>query len=265
MNNKYKITKKDLLRTAFRHFIGVGTFNYDTGIASSLVWEMFPVLRKIYSNDDDLIASLNNHFKYYNCNPWLSPLITGATLAMEEKDGTDSLEAVQSLKTGLMGPLSGIGDTIIWVMMPTIFGSIAGSMGKQGNPLGMWLFLLVYFMFFLLRPYVYILGYNSGTSLIDKLGNKMEAFTDSISVLGIMVIGSIVSSTVSIKTGWVFSNGGVKISLQSILDKICPSLLPAVLVATLYVLLKKKVKMSALIILVILVSMLGAAIGLFTV
>ncbi|MEB3364250.1 PTS system mannose/fructose/sorbose family transporter subunit IID [Lactobacillus sp. R2/2] len=130
----HKLTKKDILRTALRHYLGVTTFNYDTGIAPTIVWELFPALRKIYANDDDLVLSLDNHFRYYNCNPWLSPLITGATLAMEEKDGVKSIEAVQNLKTGLMGPLSGIGDTIIWVMMPTIFGAIAGSMGKKATP-----------------------------------------------------------------------------------------------------------------------------------
>lgn len=263
MNNIKKLTKKDILKTAFRHFLGVTTFNYDTGIAPTIVWELFPVLRKIYSNDDDLVLSLDNHFRYYNCNPWLSPLITGATLAMEEKDGVKSIEAVQNLKTGLMGPLSGIGDTIIWVMLPTLFGAIAGSMGKNGNPLGMWLFLAVFLVCFFLRPYLYFVGYQTGTNLLSKLGQKLDAFTDAVSVLGIMVIGSIVSSTVNVQTGWTFQTGGVKISLQSILDQICPSLLPAILVFVLYYMLKKKVKMATLILAVIVLAMVGAAIGLF--
>ncbi len=262
-DTKNIITKHDLLRASLRHYLGVSTFNYDTGIASAIVWELYPALRKIYKNDDELVASLDNHFKYYNCNPWLSPIITGATLAMEEKSGNKVLNAVQNIKTGLMGPLSGIGDSIIWVMMPTILGAIAGSMGKVGNPIGMWIFLGIYVLCFLLRPYMYLLGYRSGTALVSSLGSKLNAFTDAVSILGITVIGAIVASTVTIKVGWKFANSGVTISAQNILDQICPAVLPAIVTYVLYKLLKKKVKMSWLIVGIIIFSMLGAAIGLF--
>ncbi|MDN6162257.1 MAG: PTS system mannose/fructose/sorbose family transporter subunit IID, partial [Atopostipes sp.] len=232
--------------------------------ASALVWEMYPALRKIYKDDNQLVQSLNTHFKYYNCMPWLSPLITGATLAMEEKDGEKSLEAVQGLKAGLMGPLSGIGDTVVWVMLPTILGAIAASMGQQGNPIGMWLFALIYFSFFILRFSMYFIGYKSGANLVTSLGSKLSAFTDAVSVLGITVIGSIIATTIEANVGWTFQNSGVEVNLQEILDEISPSLLPAVLVAILYYLLKKKqVKMFKLILLVIAIAMAGAAIGLF--
>lgn len=47
-------------------------------------------------------------------------MILGATLAMEERDGIKSKDAVQALKTSLMGPFAGVGDTIIWILLPTI-------------------------------------------------------------------------------------------------------------------------------------------------
>ncbi|AXX65412.1 PTS system mannose/fructose/sorbose family transporter subunit IID [Bombilactobacillus bombi] len=259
-----KLNKRDLIKTALRHYIGVSTYNYDTGTASGLVWEMFPALRKIYKKDDDLVQSLNNHFKFYNCNPWLSPLITGATLAMEEKNGIQSLEAVQNLKVGLMGPLSGIGDTIIWVMIPTILGAIAGSMGQKGDPTGLFLFLFLWLLMSFTRPYLYIIGYKSGTNLISNLGDSLKSFTDAISILGITVIGSIISTTVKVNVGWQFVRSGVKVNLQDILNKLCPSLLPAIVVLILYLLLKnKKAKMGWLIVGIIIISMAGAAVGLF--
>lgn len=260
-----KISKKDLWKVTLRHYFMNSTYNYNTGQASGVAYELYPALRKIYKNDNDLQKSLDNHFKYYNCNPWLSALITGSTLAMEEKDGLNSLEAVQNLKVSLMGPFSGVGDTIIWVMLPTILGAIAGSMGKQGNPFGMYIFLLTYFVLFILRSYLYFIGYNSGTKLITGLGDKLSAFTDAISVLGLTVVGAIIPTTINFKVALKFSQAGVKLSGQSVLNQLMPALLPVLLVTLLYWLLKKGRKMTTLIWVVIAIAMVGAAFGIFTV
>lgn len=50
--------------------------------------------------------------------------------------GNKDKEIVQNIKTSLMGPLSGVGDTIFWVLVPTIIGSIAGYMALENNPTG---------------------------------------------------------------------------------------------------------------------------------
>ena len=79
--------------------------------------------------------ALNNHFNYFNSTTVMSSMILGATLAVEEKDGIAAKDTVQSLKTSLMGPFAGVGDTLVWVLWPTIIGSISGYMAQQGNPL----------------------------------------------------------------------------------------------------------------------------------
>ena len=50
-------------------------------------------------------------------------IVLGATLALEDKEGITSLDAVQNIKVSLMGPLAGIGDTLFWTLLPTIMGS----------------------------------------------------------------------------------------------------------------------------------------------
>ena len=79
--------------------------------------------------------ALNNHFNYFNSTTVMSSMILGATLAVEEKDGIAAKDTVQSLKTSLVGPFAGVGDTLVWVLWPTIIGSISGYMAQQGNPL----------------------------------------------------------------------------------------------------------------------------------
>lgn len=44
--------------------------------------------------------------------PYFHGLLLGAGLAMEDKDGLEVIDAVQSLKVALMGPLVGVGDSL---------------------------------------------------------------------------------------------------------------------------------------------------------
>lgn len=70
----------------------------------------------MYPKDADYKKSLNNHFNYFNTTTWMANILIGASLAMEEQDGIQAIDTVQNFKTRLMGPLAGIGDTLIWVL-----------------------------------------------------------------------------------------------------------------------------------------------------
>ena len=43
----------------------------------------------------------------------MAPFVIGADLAIEESQGVNSLPTVTGIKTSLMGPLAGIGDTLL--------------------------------------------------------------------------------------------------------------------------------------------------------
>lgn len=109
--NNYKVTKKDLRKAAWRwNWMTVNLFNYETQEGPAVAWSLAPVLRKIYKNDDEYKAALENHFKYFNTTPTMANLVLGAVVAMEEKDGIKAKDTVQSFKTSMMGPLAGIGE-----------------------------------------------------------------------------------------------------------------------------------------------------------
>ena len=127
----YKVTKKDLRNANWRWLMSVCTFNYQTQQGASVAYALSPVLRKIYTNDEDYKQALNNHFRYYNTQPWLAAIILGACVAMEERDGLAAADAVQDLKIGTMGPLAGVGDSLLMTMIPTIMGSIAAYMAIE--------------------------------------------------------------------------------------------------------------------------------------
>ena len=243
MSNRTPVlTKKDLRRCALRSWINVNLFNYETQLGGAVVFAEAKALRKIYPDDDDYQKAMLNQFKYYNTMPYFHGLLLGAGLAMEDKDGLEALDAVQSLKVGLMGPLAGVGDSLGWILLPTIFGSIAGYMGTQGNPIGLIIWCVLYVMFYIWRLSWWNYGYKLGASFISAIGSKLNAFTESASILGLFVVGAMIQT--------------------DILDAILPCMLPLALTVVIYRLLKKGVKLTYIILGLLVIGCIGAATGL---
>ena len=197
----------------------------------------------------------------------MANILLGASVAMEEEDGVKALDTVQNFKTGMMGPLAGIGDTLIWVLYPTIMGSIAAYMGLEGNPTGAIIWLLLNLVFFVFRIKLFHLGYDSGLKLITKLGDKLSVFTEAASIMGLTVIGALIPSVVKITVGLVYKSGKVKLAIQSgILDQIMPALLPVGLTFLVYKLLaSKKLSVIQVIFLIIVVALICSFFGILSV
>ncbi|MBN7273797.1 PTS fructose transporter subunit IID [Ligilactobacillus pobuzihii] len=258
------LTRKDVNKAAFRYmFMACNDFNYENQQGPAVAYGLEKALRKIYPDDEEYKMSMNNHFNYFNTTTWMANILLGASLAMEEKDGANSIEAVQNFKTGMMGPLAGIGDTLVWVLYPTIIGSISAYMGLEGNPTGaiIWLLLNIFFLFF--RFKLFHIGYDSGLKLVTTLGSKISVFTEAASIMGLTVVGALVPSVVKMNVALTFQTGKVKMGIQKeVLDQIMPALLPVALTFIVYKLIASK-KMTviqiifALIILSLVLSFFG--------
>lgn len=86
--------------------------------------------------------------------------------------------------------------------------------------------------------------------------------TEAASVLGLTVVGSLIASVISVSTPLKFTFGEVSMKIQPMLDKILPTLIPVMITAAAYYLLsKKKISMTILILLVIVFAMVMAAFG----
>ena len=261
---KEKITWKDRHHAILRWMcMGSALFNYETQQGPSVAWSLSKLERKIYPNDDEYIEAMDNHFQYFNTTTAMANIILGATDAMEEKDGIKSKAAVQALKTSLMGPFAGVGDTIIWILLPTVMGSIAGYMALQGNPIGAIIWILIGMLLFWIRIKLFDLGYNSGVKLVTELGDKLTLFTDAVSVMGLTVVGTLAATVVKVYTPLKFTTGKVTMSLQTgIFDKIMPALLPVLLTYMVYKMLDKKFwTPTKIILLLIVISLVGAFFG----
>lgn len=258
------LTKKDINKAAFRYmFMACNDFNYENQQGPAVAYGLEKALRKIYPDDEDYKKSMNNHFNYFNTTTWMANILLGASLAMEEKDGIKSIDAVQNFKTGMMGPLAGIGDTLIWVLYPTIIGSISAYMGLEGNPTGaiIWLLLNIFFLFF--RFKLFNLGYDSGLKLVTTLGDKISVFTEAASIMGLTVVGALIPSVVKMNVALTFQTGKVKMGIQKeVLDQIMPALLPVALTYIVYKLIaSKKMTVIQIIFALIILSLVLAFFG----
>lgn len=259
-----KLTKKDHLNTALRWtFIGSNTVNFGTLQGAGYAWAIADTLRKLYPDDEDYKKAMEVEFEYFNTTPYMAPAVLGADVAIQEREGLKSLDAVRSVKTSLMGPLAGMGDSILWVLFPTIMGSISGYMALEGNPLGALIWIALNLLLVLFRIKLYDLGYKSGVRLITDLSSRLQLFTESASIIGLTVVGSMIAASVKLYTPLEFAFNEVKIGLQSeIFDKIAPSLLSILLVGFVYWLMeKKKLGFLQMILILLVISLAGAYFG----
>ena len=259
------LTEDDLRICSHRMWLmDTVSFSYATQNAPTCMYASYYALRKIYGADEDGFhtAILNQLDCVFNTTPPVGGLLLGAGLAIEDTGHLDALEAENNLKVGLMGPLAGVGDVIVWVLPLTILGSIAGYMALEGNPVGILLWLAVWLAFLVWRLQNYVQGYKMGVSIITTMADKINVLTEAAAILGLMVVGSLIYSSVSITTPLAFTYGAVTLSLQEgVLDQIFPNLLAVLCALGVYKLIKKGVKLNHLIIAIIVISCVCAALG----
>ncbi len=236
-------------------FTNSTAWNYEKYQGLGYASSMMPALKEIYKDDPEgMHEAVRNHMQFFNSNATMTPLIMGATLAMEEELPGESTEAIAGLKTGLMGAMAGIGDTLFNVLPATIFGAIASYMALQGNPFGVFLFMGYFIAKNFVAYYFMNVGYREGTKLVTTLGDKLKNLTTAANALGIMVVGGLIPSVVRAKVSYEFTTGDLVVSLQDNLDMIMPGLVPLIVVALTYWMLGRKNLNSTRVIFVLLIA-----------
>lgn len=123
---KVEITKKDIDRAWFRWVTrSQAGWNYETMQGLGYCCTMLPFLKKVYKDPKELQDMVRLHSQYYNTNVTTGGFVIGADMAVEAEQGYKAKDLIPGLKTGLMGPLAGVGDTFFSVTINTILGSIA--------------------------------------------------------------------------------------------------------------------------------------------
>lgn len=156
-----------------------------------------------------------------------------------------------------MGPLSGIGDSIFWGTLRPLAAGIACSLALAGNAFAPILFLLLFNVFNVACRYFGLFkGYEMGTSFLTKLeksGALQKVFV-AAGIIGLLVIGAMSASMVSVKLALAIGSGDSAILLNDVINGIMPKMLPLLVTLLLYKLIRKGYKVNTLLLGIIVVS-----------
>ena len=248
-----KFTKQELHKIHFRWIwqsqIG---WNYERMQGLGYLSTVLPMIEKLYGDNPELKdKALKVHSQFFNTQPAMGDMILGIDVAIEEQNPTAvGIETAAAVKTALMGPFAGIGDTIFGMITGAVFGSIAASMAVEGSPIGIAIWTLWYVaVLFLIRPRLFDLGYTQGIKLVTSLSGQMNALTEAASVLGLTVVGAMIATmvkfplaTITVKIGTDADGSDLlkEFPLMTYANSIMPALFPALLAALCYWLLGQK-------------------------
>ncbi|NRT87952.1 PTS system mannose/fructose/sorbose family transporter subunit IID [Clostridium beijerinckii] len=248
-----EITKKDVTKAYLRwHFANEIPHSFERYLASSLLYGMMPILRKLYKDDESLKAAYKRQLLFFNTQlSWGGGVITGLMASMESQRAKEEYEQSEitmqddlmyNTKAGLMGALAGIGDAIDSGTVQYIFIAIAVPWAQQGSPLGA-LFPFVCFALYqvLLGLFFARQAFDMGRNATGLMGSTgVKTAIDTLSVLGLFMMGILAGNYVKVSANLQFTISGKAFIIQNILDSVAPGILPLAVVMGVYFFYNKK-------------------------
>lgn len=263
--------ERKMLRKAFwRSFTLYAAVSPAKQGASGFCYSMMPFIDSFYKDKpEEKKAALVRSMSYFNTTIPCSTFIMGLTASMEKKNSEQEdfdANSINAVKSSLMGPLAGIGDSIFWGVLRVIAAGIAVGIGMSGNILAPVVFLLLFNVpSILIRYYGTFLGYRLGSEYIQKMyeSGLMSILTKCASIVGLVMVGGMTAGMVTFQSKFeLMMEGSSILNLQSMLDQIFVGIVPLGLTLLCYYLLKKKnISVTMLIIGVILLGILLSCLG----
>ena len=263
---------KKYLQFFWRSWAIQASWNYERQMNMGFLYGIAPTLDELYPDENNPVEveqkkeAYERHMAFYNCTPQTSAFILGLASSMEEQYAADrenfSPDTINAVKTSLMGPLSGVGDSFFQGTVRVIAFGLGISLAQQGSILGPIMAILIS-----LIPSWFItwfggkLGYTMGSKYLTKLqsGNLMDQLMYVCGVVGLMVIGAMVASMVGITTPIAFESTGLV--LQDIVDGILPQALSLLVTMVMYSLIRKRVSTGWLLLICIIGGIMINALG----
>lgn len=264
--DQYAITKKDLTEMALNDgSLGMEfSWTYYKQMNLAFAVMMGNVLKKVYHDDPEgYAAALGRHAAFFNITVQFAPFVGGIALSMEEriKRGEVEPESVNDVKAALMGPLSGLGDSLFLATIRVIAAAVGISLCQAGNAFGPIAFLLIYNVpGFLLRVWGAQKGYELGVGFLEQAQRTglMAKIMTSAAIVGAMVIGAM---TMDMFWAEIPIAIGEEETVQSIINGIMPGMVGLAAFWIYYWLLSKKVSPSMLIVGTMVLGIAGAFFG----
>ena len=262
------IPKKALFRASLIWETWVQTcYNYVRMMGMACGHTFLPVVKYLYPNDKEKqIDLMTREMEFFNVHPEFGSCILGLAVSLEEEKamGKDiPNEFITNIKTSLMGPLAGVGDTI-WqgVIIPILLAlCIDITRSGDGNIWGAVIYAVVMFFLTYIFSYMnFMFGYNAGSDAIMDFLEKgiLNKLLKAASIMGCMVMGGLIVNYVSVTCGLTIVTSGAEFSIQeSLFDAVLPNILPLAATMGVFGLLQKKWTSVKVILLMVVIGVIG--------
>jgi mannose/fructose/N-acetylgalactosamine-specific phosphotransferase system component IID/mannose/fructose/N-acetylgalactosamine-specific phosphotransferase system component IIC len=269
-NTKRLLTIKDCDRMFRRWFFYCEQSNSFSRLQSVAYCISFiPALKKLYGNDpEEYSAALQRHLMFFNTQGIWGSVIHGITLAMEEQRAMGApigADAITGIKSGLMGPFAGIGDTIDWSTLFPLFTILVLPLAEAGNIMGPILqFVLMTATLFIEGTIFSRTGFRLGTRAALNIlqGSAINTFISVASVMGLFMMGGLSASMVKVVTPIYIPTTGTPVQIQTdVLNKIAPGLLSLATVLGTFRFLQSGNSMTKATLVLLVIGLVAGAVG----
>jgi PTS system mannose-specific IID component len=277
---RVSLTRGDLIKSwALWSFFAHANYNYERLQGTGFAHAMTPIIKRLYTTEDEIRAALKRHLVFFNTEPNFGNVVHGTVIAMEEQRANGAPiddDAINSVKSGLMGPMAGIGDTMSQSTITPILlaigigiagGTAAGSAvptlsGATGNPLGAIIYVALISIVIVAIGYTaWMQGYARGRSFVTEIlkSGAIDRVLVGAGVLGNMVLGALAATFVVVNLAPTVSIAGAKMNLQAaIIDPLFPGAPALGLVLMTWWLLRRRVNPLAILAVYLVVSIIAA-------
>lgn len=237
-------------------------------MAIGFLWQIMPALNRYYKDQPEKKKeALYRHVQFCNVSNAIYPFLAGLVASMEKENSeVDDFDtsSIVAIKAALMGPLAGIGDSLLFSVVRVIAAGNGISFALQGSILGPILFFLIYNgCTMALRFSLGYVGFISGSSFITNMyqNGTLKILTKCAGILGLIMVGAMTASTVKFTTAISIPiPGGEAVALQSSLDTLFLGLVPLLLTFGCKKLLDKNVNINWIMVGIFVLSLLMAAV-----
>ena len=249
MSEEKKVLNKKSIRKAYWDwmFWNLSVQNFERMEGPAIVKMLADVREELYPGDLEAQKEmLERHSIFFNTEPFLGSIVPGIVLGMEHEmaqGGDVQPEFINSIKTALMGPFAGIGDSLLPGTLCPILLSIALGLCKNGEIIGPLFYVIVFLaVMFPLTWFLFSYGVKAGANAAELVlaGGIKDKVTKASETVGLIVVGAVTASYTHVNVGLVYTSGDLSIDIASILNSLLPGLSVLIMALISYVLMVKK-------------------------
>ena len=268
--NTKKLSKKTLVKAWLNWYLWCQTcYNWVKMQGLGFAHMMVPVNKELYKDDPEARKeAMERSIEFFNTQPEFGSVCHGLAVAMEEQKangGPITGEMITSVKTSLMGPMAGMGDTLMQGIIVPVTLALFIDMTRQGVLAAPILYAVVITAISMGASYAtFMYGYKKGNQAVLNLVSSgvLDKVLQAANILGCTVMGALLASFVAVKCGIVFTAAGVEFNIQTqLFDAILPGVLPLLLTLGCYKQLKKGTSAMKLILILVVIGVIGSLTG----